>query len=206
MDADAWNARYAGSDLVWSATPNQWVEAELADAAPGRAVDLACGEGRNALWLASRGWRVRAVDFAEEGLATGRAEQARREAAGERLAIEWVCADVVGTELPASSADLVLVCYLQLTAAERRRALRHAARALAPGGVLLVVGHDSSNLDDGYGGPQDPALLFTASDVVADVEGLGLAVERADRVDRTVDTESGPRVARDALARLRRPA
>ena len=206
MDADAWNTRYAGSDLVWSATPNQWVERELRDVRPGRAVDLACGEGRNALWLASTGWQVRAVDFAQEGLAKGRAEQSRREATGEHLALEWVCADVVTTEQPVASADLVLVCYLQLPAPERRSALRHAAVAVAPGGVLLVVGHDSSNLHDGWGGPQDPRVLFTAADVVSDVEGLGLITERADCVERHVETESGPRVALDALVRLRRPA
>ena len=206
MDADAWNTRYAGSDLVWSATPNQWVERELRDVLPGRAVDLACGEGRNALWLASRGWQVRAVDFAQEGLAKGRAEQARREAAGQPLALEWVCADVVTDELPPDSADLVLVCYLQLPAQQRRRALRHAAKALTPGGLLLVVGHDSSNLRAGWGGPQDPGVLFTATDVVSDVAGLGLVTERADCVERHVETESGPRVARDALALLRRPA
>lgn len=206
MDADAWNTRYAGSDLVWSTTPNQWVESELTDLAPGRAVDLACGEGRNALWLAARGWQVRAVDFAAEGLAKGRAAQARRQSAGERLAIEWVCADAVHEAQPAHSADLVLVCYLQLVPDERRRALRHAATALAPGGTLLVIGHDSTNLSDGYGGPQEPAVLFTARDVVTDLDGLGLVVDRAACVDRVVQTADGPRVAKDALARLHRPA
>jgi 2-polyprenyl-3-methyl-5-hydroxy-6-metoxy-1,4-benzoquinol methylase len=63
MDAQAWDERYTASELLWSATPNQFVAAELSDLAPGRAVDLAAGEGRNALWLAERGWHVTAVDF-----------------------------------------------------------------------------------------------------------------------------------------------
>ncbi|HET7659122.1 MAG TPA: class I SAM-dependent methyltransferase [Oryzihumus sp.] len=206
MDADTWNTRYAGSELVWSAGPNQWVESELAGLPPGRALDLASGEGRNALWLASRGWAVTAADFAEQGLAKGRAVQARREADGEVLSVDWVCADATRTTWPPESFELVVVAYLQLAADLRREATRRAAAALAPGGTLLVVGHDTSNLADGWGGPQEPAVLFTAADVLDDVAGLGLEVVRADRVERHVETDEGPRVALDALVRLRRPA
>ncbi|HEX8970325.1 class I SAM-dependent methyltransferase [Oryzihumus sp.] len=206
MDADAWNTRYAGSELVWSAGPNQWVESELAGLPPGRALDLACGEGRNALWLAGLGWRVTASDFAEQGLAKGRAAQDRLEAGGTPMALEWVCADATAVTWPPDAFDLVVVAYLQLVPPLRREATRRAAAALAPGGTLLVVGHDSSNLEHGWGGPQDPAVLFTAADVVDDLAGLGLEVVRADRVERRVETEDGPRVALDALARLTRPA
>src|SRR5215213_6135049 len=87
MDAKAWNERYRASELVWSAGPNQVIEAELAEMQPGRAVDLACGEGRNAIWLARQGWQVTAVDFARDGLDKGRV------LAGG-LDIDWVCADV----------------------------------------------------------------------------------------------------------------
>ncbi|MFL6133228.1 MAG: class I SAM-dependent methyltransferase, partial [Nocardioidaceae bacterium] len=73
MDARAWDERYAASELIWSATPNRFVEAELTSLPPGRAVDLAAGEGRNALWLADRGWHVTAVDFSLAGLDKGRA-------------------------------------------------------------------------------------------------------------------------------------
>ena len=88
MDAKAWDERYADSELVWSVEPNQFVAAECADLPPGRALDLAAGEGRNAIWLARRGWDVTAVDFSQAGLDKG------RRLAGE-LAIEWVCGDVV---------------------------------------------------------------------------------------------------------------
>jgi SAM-dependent methyltransferase len=205
MDADAWNARYADAALVWSSTPNQWVESEVADLPPSRALDLACGEGRNALWLAARGWDVTAVDFAEVGLAKGRAIQAAR-ADADHLRVSWVCADVVTHEPERAAFGLVLACYLQLPADERRAALRRAAAGLAPGGTLLVVGHDSTNIAEGVGGPQEPKVLFTAADVLSDLADLGLEVRRAGRVDRIVQTESGPRAARDALVRLRRPA
>jgi SAM-dependent methyltransferase len=206
MDADAWNTRYAGSELVWSAGPNQWVESELAGLSPGRALDLACGEGRNALWLAGLGWQVTASDFAEQGLAKGRAAQERLEATGRPLAVDWVCADATAVTWPPDAFDLVVISYLQLAADLRREATRRAAAALAPGGTLLVVGPDTSNLADGWGGPQEPAVLFTTADVVDDVAGLGLEVVRADRVERHVETADGPRVALDALVRLRRPA
>lgn len=206
MGPEVWNARYAAADLVWSATPNQWVESELRDVPPGRALDLACGEGRNAIWLASLGWDVTAVDFAVAGLTKGRTLQASRDDA-DRLRIVWLCADVVTWAAPLGSFDLALLCYLQLPADQRRAAVRHAASSLAPGGLLLVVGHDTTNLTDGVGGPPDPRVLFTAADVVADLASQpGLQVERAERVDRIVQTGDGPRAARDALVRVRRSA
>ena len=94
MDAHDWDRRYADSELVWSATPNQFVEAELADLSPGRAVDVATGEGRNAIWLADQGWEVTAVDFSQTGLDKGRALQSRH-ARGRDLHIDWVHADVL---------------------------------------------------------------------------------------------------------------
>jgi len=206
MGPEVWNARYAAADLVWSATPNQWVESELRDVSPGRALDLACGEGRNAIWLASLGWDVTAVDFAVAGLAKGRTLQASRDDA-DRLRIVWLCADVVTWAAPPGSFDLALLCYLQLPADQRRAAVRHAASSLSPGGLLLVVGHDTTNLTDGVGGPPDARVLFTAEDVVADLASQpGLQVERAERVDRIVQTGDGPRAARDALVRVRRSA
>ena len=104
---------------------------------------------------------------------------------------------------------LVVVAYLQVPPDERRTAARNAVRMLRPGGTLLWVAHDSTNLDQGTGGPQDPAVLMTAEDVVADVEDLGVEVERADRVERVVpvaDEHGGEedRTAYDCLVRLRR--
>jgi 2-polyprenyl-3-methyl-5-hydroxy-6-metoxy-1,4-benzoquinol methylase len=63
-----WNARYAASELLWTAEPNRLFAAEIAGLEPGRALDLACGEGRNAVWLAEQGWRVTAVDFSDVAL------------------------------------------------------------------------------------------------------------------------------------------
>ena len=199
MDADDWDRRYSTSELIWTAEPNRFLVEEVRDLAPGRALDLAAGQGRNAVWLAHEGWQVTALDFSAVGL-----DKARRLAARAGVAIDLVRADARD---PIDGAfDLVAVLYLHLSAEDRRRALRNAAGAVAPGGTLLVVGHDTTNLTRGVGGPQDAAVLFTASDVVADLDGTGLVIRRAEAVHRTVTRDGGDTVAIDALVRAERPA
>lgn len=189
MDSSAWDERYAASELVWSAGPNQFVEQALRDLAPGDAVDVAAGEGRNALWLAERGWRVTAVDFSARGLAKG--QQAERSRPATHL-VDWVHADVLtwpGLAEPAF--DLALIAYLQVPADERRTAVRRAFGALRPGGTLFLVAHDITNLVEGTGGPQDPRVLMTVEDVLGDLAGEEYAVVRAERVAREVEPEHG---------------
>ncbi len=181
-------------ELIWRAEPNRFLVEEVARVKPGRALDLACGEGRNALWLAERGWQVTGVDFSPVGLA-----KARRLAVVRRVDVSWLRADVLEWNPPQTAFDLVIVMYLQLPADARRRVLSRAARALTPGGTLLVVGHDSTNLTEGTGGPQDPAVLFSPEDVANDLPGLD--IERAERVRRPVHTEHGDVDAIDALVR-----
>lgn len=198
MDAAMWDARYSGHDLVWGLAPNLWVAEICRDLPPGRAIDLACGEGRNALWLASLGWAVTGVDFS--GVALQRAADLAAQQPDVAARLTWVQADLSGYQAEPGSADLVLLAYFQVPAAVRRSVVRSAAAGLATAGTLLVVGHDSRNLTDGFGGPQYPDVLFTAEDVIADLDGVGpLEVLRAERVIRPVDTSDGPRQALDAL-------
>jgi SAM-dependent methyltransferase len=206
MDSRAWDERYAARELVWGAEPNRWVVSEAGSLPPGRALDLAAGEGRNALWLAGNGWQVTAVDFSATALDRGR-RNAARTPGGTADRITWVCADVTSYRPPAEAFDLVMVVYLHLPTAERRGVLRRAAAATAPGGTLLVVGHDTANLTQGTGGPQDPAVLFTAADVLTDLADTALEVIRAERVHRPVSSQGAtePVSAIDALVRLRRP-
>jgi SAM-dependent methyltransferase len=203
VDAATWDERYAGRELVWSAGPNRFLVERAGDLAPGRALDLAAGEGRNSVWLARQGWQVTAVDFSAVGLEKGRALARGADVAD---AITWVHADVTTWDPPAGEADLVLVFYLQLPAAQRRAAHRLAASAVAPGGSLLVVAHDLDNLTRGHGGPQDPDLLPTPSGIVADLEGTGLEIVAAERRARPVEVEGGePTTAIDCLVEARRP-
>ncbi len=200
MDAATWNQRYADTDLVWSASPNIFVAESCGPLLPGVAADLGAGEGRHALWLAGLGWRVYAVDFADAGLDKGR--RVAQESADITDRITWVCADATAWT-PPEPLDLVLLAYLQLPASQRRGAVRSAYAGLAPGGLLVMVGHDSSNLADGVGGPQDPEVLFTAADVLADLAGTVPAPEvtRADRAGRAV----GDAIAYDCVVVLRKP-
>jgi SAM-dependent methyltransferase len=196
-----WNARYAAADLLWTADPNRLFATEVEGLEPGRALDVACGEGRNAVWLAERGWRVTGIDFSDVALAKG-----ARLAESRGVEVEWVVADVVAHELGTQVFDLVAVLYLQLPHAELTRVLRSAAAALAPGGTLVVIGHDTTNLTDGYGGPRDASVLFTPEEVVAELGELGeLGVERAETVRRVVSLEDGGATALDAFVRLVRP-
>ena len=198
MDSQEWDRRYAGADLVWTAEPNRFVVAELADLRPGRALDLGAGEGRNAVWLASRGWRVTAVDFSAVGLGKG-----RRLAQAHGVAVDWICADLRDYQPEAQWFQLVLVAYLQLRAADLDGVLRRAAAALAPEGMLLVVGHDVTNLTEGVGGPQDQAVLYTPEAITQSLQGL--TVLRAERVRRPVTVpgaaEGGRGEAVDTLVR-----
>ena len=207
MDARDWDERYTDSELVWSVEPNQFVAAECSDLPPGRALDLAAGEGRNSIWLARRGWDVTAVDFSQAGLDKG------RRLAGD-LDIEWVCGDVVtgvGLDnldtLDQSAFDLCVIAYLQVVAEGRRAAARRGFASLRPGGTFLLVAHDTTNLTEGTGGPQDPSRLMTAEDVLDDLAGETHKVVRAERVERKVDDGHGGAAgatAYDCLVRVTR--
>jgi SAM-dependent methyltransferase len=192
MEREDWDRRYQGTELLWTAQPNRFVAAELGELPPGRALDLGAGEGRNAVWLAERGWRVTAVDFSPVAL-----DKARGLARARGVAVDWVLADLREYRPERAAYDLVLVAYLQLFPAERAAVLRGAAAALAPGGTLLVVGHDLTNLAEGIGGPRDPAVLYTTGSIVAELDGL--TVYRAGRVRRPVDTAAGSGAAVDTL-------
>ncbi|MCA1672282.1 MAG: class I SAM-dependent methyltransferase [Actinobacteria bacterium] len=198
MDSDDWNRRYEGAELLWTANANRVLMTEVEAMAPGRALDLGCGEGRNAVWLARQGWAVTGVDFSDVGL-----DKARRLAEAQAVNVEWVLADLRTYEPERHAYDLVVVLYLHLGARDRRAVHAAAALALAPGGTILVLGHDLYNLSDGHGGPQDPSILFTPDDVVADLPGLSMV--KAERVSRRLSTEAGERTAIDALVRAVRP-
>jgi SAM-dependent methyltransferase len=191
-----WDRKYAETEQLWAATPNRSFAGEAAGLPPGRALDLACGEGRHAVWLARRGWQVTAIDFSEVAIARGRARAAR-----ERVEVDFRCSDLLDFEPEPRASDLVLVLFLQLPEDERRVVLSRAAGALAPGGTFLLVGHDLENLEKGVGGPSDPSVLYTPEDIVAEIAGL--EIEKAERVLRAVDDADRPAI--DALVRARRP-
>ena len=197
MRREDWDKRYASVENLWAVKPNRFLVAEAAELAPGRALDLACGEGQNAIWLATLGWEVTGVDYSEVAIAKARARAER-----DGVRVDFVVADLVSYEAPPAAYDLVIVLYLHIPLDERRGVMERAATALAPGGSFVFVGHDLTNLTDGVGGPSDPSLLCTPGDIAAELPGL--EIEKAERVFRDVAGEE--RDAIDALVRARRPA
>jgi len=194
MEPRDWDARYAGRESEPSRPPNAFLADFAGELLPGRAIDLACGAGRNAVWLAERGWDVTGVDFSPVAL-----ERARTMASARGVRVSWLEANLLDYQPPAAAFDLAVVSYLQLPAPQRRKVLRRAAEAVARRGFLFVVGHDTANLTDGVGGPREPGVLFTPSDVVADLAGISVEVVRAERVRRQVDRDDLRGAAIDAL-------
>ncbi|WP_068692715.1 class I SAM-dependent methyltransferase [Thermobifida halotolerans] len=204
MDARDWDRRYAERELVWSAEPNRFVVEVVAGLPPGWALDVAAGEGRNAVWLAERGWQVTACDFSSVAV-----ERGRRIARERGVRVEWRRADARAPSPRPEGYDLVLLSYLHLPPADWRRALTEAVRSLAPGGRLVSVGHALDNLTRGVGGPQIPEILHVAQDIamavteIAAEQRVAVRVERAEQVDREVADE-GPRTAVDSLVVVHR--
>jgi hypothetical protein len=137
------------------------------------------------------------VDFSSVGL-----DKARRLAAERGVTVEWKQGDLTTWE-PSNTFDLVIAMYLHLPADGRHLVFARMAASVAPGGTMLVVGHDLLNLSEGYGGPQNPAILYGPDDVVGDLDGI-LEIERAERVQRSVSTAEGEATAIDVLVRGRR--
>jgi SAM-dependent methyltransferase len=192
LDATGWDERYRATDRLWSAEPNVFVADRLGGVRPGRGLDLASGEGRNAIWLAGEGWDMTAVDFSEAAIERGRATSDE---------VTWVVADIRDWE-PEDLFDLVVVAYLHLSLEDFERLIRRVVTWLAPSGELFMVGHDRRNLEKGVGGPQVPEVLWDIEEIVPWMDGLDIL--EAEIVERDVVGDNEPRTALDALIRARR--
>ncbi len=141
VQAADWDARYSERDgAKWSGRPNGRLVAEVAGLTPGRALDVGCGEGADAIWLARNGWMVTATDISEVAVTRARAAA---ELAG--AVVEWVRGDALQTAFLAGSFDLVSMQYPALPKAAGEAAVRALLGTVRPGGLLLAVYHD---LDD----------------------------------------------------------
>jgi hypothetical protein len=193
-----WDERHRAGDFEGEG-PNPTLVNGVTGLTVGTALELAAGSGTNAVWLATQGWRTTAVDWPPVGLANGRA---KADAAG--VEVEWLERDLFAWAPAAGTFDLVVIVYLHVPPEERLAIYPRAAAAIAPGGHLLIVGHDKINATEGQGGPPDSVRLFTADEIAAEILAAdpSLVVERAEVVRRVPPPGRAPI---DSLLLLSRP-
>ncbi|MET9806686.1 SAM-dependent methyltransferase [Streptomyces halstedii] len=203
-DAELWDDRYRESDRIWSGNPNTVLVREVEGLKPGRALDLGCGEGADAVWLARWGWRVTATDISRVALERAAVHAAE---AGVTDRVDWQWHDL-GATFPEGEYDLVSAQFLHsMGDLPREEILRRAARAVAPGGVLLIVGH--AGFPHWEQNP-DPSVRFpTPDEVLASLELPDGAWEvlLSDEHERVQnDPDGNPTTRTDNALKVRRTA
>jgi len=192
---ETWDARYADSDRVWSGNPNPQLVARVADLPPGRALDIGCGEGADAVWLAARGWQVTAVDVSPVALqrAAAHADEAGVEG------IEWLHHDLMSGEPLPGGFDLVSAQFMHVPRGIFEEFHRRLGAAVGAGGSLLVVGHHPDDLATGVRRPHGHDLLSTPAQMVAALDPAEWDVVVADAPTREHHGPDGPVTVRDSV-------
>lgn len=187
--ADFWDERYRSADRIWSGNPNTQLVAEVADRAPGRALDAGCGEGADAIWLAARGWTVVAADFSAVALerAARHAQETDPVAAGR---ITWWQADLLDQAAPPEAFDLVSAQFIHLPPEPRAKLFGALAAAVRAGGLLLVVGHHPSDLDTDVPRPPTPDRFYRPEEIAGLLDD-GWRIEISEARPRRARTPSG---------------
>ena len=195
-----WDQRYAEADRVWSGRPNGALVTEVAGLVPGSALDVGCGEGADAIWLALRGWDVTALDVSR--VALDRAQAAARESGAE---LRWLHAGLLEAALPAAGFDLVSAQYPALLRTPGNEAERALLNAVAPGGTLLVVHHADIDPEHAKQRGFDPADYVSPADVAALLDDAwDVAFE--ERRPRHVEGGAGAHHTHDVVLVARRSA
>lgn len=199
-ETEEWDQRYAGADRTWSGQPNGALIDEVADLQPGRVLDVGCGEGADAVWLASRGWAVTAVDVSQVAL-----DRARAHAAVAGVEVVWLQSGLLDVDLPTEGFDLVSAQYPALRRTPGNDAERALLQAVAPGGTLLVVHHEAPDrataLENGF----DPDDWVGPAQVAALLDA-GWRVEVDEERARTISSGAGAHHHRDRVLRAIRSA
>ena len=194
-----WDERYGSADQIWSGRPNQRLVENVAGRAPGTALEIGCGEGADAIWLAEQGWRVTAVDVS--GVALERAAR-HAEVAGPHVAarITWRREDLREWTPQRESYDLVSEQFLHLPSALRIRQHERFAAAVRPGGMLLVVGHHPGD-NEAMQRPHPADLFFTAEEEGGRLSPLEWDVSATAPTRAWHDPDGNPLTISDAVVR-----
>jgi SAM-dependent methyltransferase len=194
-----WDARYRTADKIWSGNPNPHLVAQVADLSSGSALDVGCGEGADAIWLAAHGWQVTGIDVSTVALdrAAERAADAGREISDR---MTWQQADILVWDPAPQQFDLVSAQFIHLPGLARQAVHRRLAAAVRPGGSLLIVGHHPSDLETSLGRPNLPDLFFTADQVAAALDPDDWRIIVAAAPERqTLDPDGRSVTIRDAV-------
>jgi len=201
-----WDARYSEKDSIWSGNPNPVLVDEISGMTPGRALDIGCGEGADAIWLAGRGWTATGVDIST--VALQRAADFAALDSGVASRLTWEQHDLAEWSPPEAAFDLVSAQFLHLTGAQSARLFPALAAAVAPGGTLLIVGHDFTGMAEQHRQHMQDHILTT--DMVEGVLGAGQwTIEVSESRERATVTQApGPdgnvMHLRDVVVRARR--
>jgi SAM-dependent methyltransferase len=193
-----WDERYADRDRLWSGQPNAVLQTETKGLRPGRVLDVGCGEGADALWLAEQGWDVTALDVSHVALT-----RAAREADQRGVEVRWLHVGLVEAALPPASFNLVSAQYPALLRTDDCRAEHALLDAVAPGGVLLVVHHPAPTTAEARAHGFHPDDYVSPADVAALLDERWL-VELNETRPRHVATGAGAHHTEDVVLRARR--
>lgn len=206
MSAAAWDERYRSRESLWSDEPNPTLVTEVSPLGPRSAIDVGCGEGADAIWLAKRGWRVTGLDISRVALARAASaeERYRSEIA---TPIVWQQADLLAWTPGELRFDLVTAHFVHFPQAARVRFFATLAACVASGGTLLIVGHDPSDLATNVRRPPDPAVLPTASDIARALDAGAWDIQCCETRPRpATDRDERPATVNDAIVRATRRA
>ena len=202
--AEAWDERYRSARQLWSGNPNPQLIAEVVGLAPGRALDVGCGEGADAIWLAQQGWEVVGADIS--GVALERAARHAGETGpGVSARIEWRHVDLIEQPPEAGAFDLVSAQFMQLPAEPRTRLFTALVAAVRAGGTLLIVGHHPSDLETGVHRPR-PELFYTGDEIASLLVGPWTVLVNEARPRPAVTPEGAAVTIHDAVFRAARSA
>lgn len=185
-------------DKLWSGQPNAVLVSETRGLRPARVLDVGCGEGADALWLAEQGWEVTALDVSRVAL-----DRAARQAELRGLRVNWLHSGLVEALLPAASFDLVSAQYPALPATAGHVAERALLDAVAPGGVLLLVHHPAPSAAEARAHGFDPADYVSLADVAALLDE-SWRIEVDETRPRHVAEGAGAHHTEDVVLRARR--